>query len=379
MNNNFWYKVARTIIKAGAIPVAITNALIDLFQTILTEEQATFILNFRKPSLNMKQLKNKTNLSEDDIKKMLIPLMKNGIIIESKSKTTGTMVYRLMPIFPGIFEYSFMKGKTGEKDVKLAHLYEKIFDEASQGTQKNYENIVEQFKHAPPLNRVIPVQHEVESIQEIVIPSIKVAEIIDNSSTIAVTNCYCRHDKELLNEPCKMGAPKENCLMFGKSAQFAINYDFAKPISKQDAKKILKESEDLGLVHKAFHVRQDHEKDIESICSCCKCCCAIFQMYYRGIAPLHTSSSFIAEVDNEVCIGCGTCVEDCPIEALRLSDDKVILDKNLCLGCGLCISSCPNDAISLRSTEFRDVFIPPRRIQNIEGIRGVKNISLKEM
>ncbi|MFW9987309.1 MAG: indolepyruvate ferredoxin oxidoreductase subunit alpha [Candidatus Odinarchaeota archaeon] len=378
MNNRFWYKVARTIIKAGSIPVPITDALIKLLQTILSEELATFILNFRQPSLNMKQIKDKTNLNEEEIRIKLKPLMEKGIIIESKSINTGIIVYRLLPLLPGIFEYSFMKGKTDEKDIKLAHLYDKVFDEISQGTQRNYDNVVEQFKLAPPIDRVIPVQHEIESIQEVIIPSVRVAEIIENNSSIAIANCYCRHQKELMNEPCKMDAPKENCLMFGKSAQFAIKYNFAKPISKERAKQILKESEDLGLVHNAFHVHQNYEKDIESICNCCKCCCMTFQMYYRGIASLHTNSSFIADLDNEICISCGNCIEKCPVEALTLVDNKVIHDENLCIGCGLCVSSCPNDAISLIKTGIRDIFIPPRRIQNIEKIKRVENISLNE-
>jgi heterodisulfide reductase subunit A len=54
----------------------------------------------------------------------------------------------------------------------------------------------------------------------------------------------------------------------------------------------------------------------------------------------------IAMVDEDVCTGCGICVEVCPYEARTLNERKRIAEVNdaLCTGCGNCIASCPSNA-----------------------------------
>ncbi len=54
----------------------------------------------------------------------------------------------------------------------------------------------------------------------------------------------------------------------------------------------------------------------------------------------------IAAVDEEICTGCGICVEACAYDARKLHDIKKIAEVNeaLCVGCGACISACPSNA-----------------------------------
>ena len=47
------------------------------------------------------------------------------------------------------------------------------------------------------------------------------------------------------------------------------------------------------------------------------------------------------------CIGCGTCVNECPQKALSLSGSGVKIDRNLCTGCGICSEHCPSTALEL--------------------------------
>lgn len=51
------------------------------------------------------------------------------------------------------------------------------------------------------------------------------------------------------------------------------------------------------------------------------------------------------EITSE-CIGCGSCVDECPVEAISEKDDVYTIDPELCTDCGSCQDVCPVDAIS---------------------------------
>ncbi|MGQ9508352.1 MAG: 4Fe-4S binding protein [Thermodesulfobacteriota bacterium] len=60
----------------------------------------------------------------------------------------------------------------------------------------------------------------------------------------------------------------------------------------------------------------------------------------------------IAYVDENICSGCGICVEICPYEARQMEPRRGIsvVHNALCQGCGACIASCPNFACELRNS-----------------------------
>ena len=130
-------------------------------------------------------------------------------------------------------------------------------------------------------------------------------------------------------------------------------------MSKEEAKRILIDVEEEGLVHKTFHDECNVELKENTLCNCCKCCCILFQTYYRGIISFRTITSHSVKVDESKCIGCGICVEKCPIEAISLIDGKACDDENKCIGCGVCVHHCPENARSLMQTEQREVYLPP--------------------
>jgi len=55
----------------------------------------------------------------------------------------------------------------------------------------------------------------------------------------------------------------------------------------------------------------------------------------------------VAKINIEECTGCGTCVDECPVSAIELKDDKAVVDEDECTECSTCVDSCPNSAITL--------------------------------
>ena len=51
------------------------------------------------------------------------------------------------------------------------------------------------------------------------------------------------------------------------------------------------------------------------------------------------------KVNKEKCIGCGTCVNVCPVGAISMINGKAGIDENKCRDCGRCAEACPQGAI----------------------------------
>jgi ferredoxin len=51
-------------------------------------------------------------------------------------------------------------------------------------------------------------------------------------------------------------------------------------------------------------------------------------------------------VNQDLCTGCGTCVEECPVEAISLDEqDLARIDEQECIRCGKCHDACPVEAV----------------------------------
>ncbi|MBS3790571.1 MAG: NADH-quinone oxidoreductase subunit NuoF [Candidatus Thermoplasmatota archaeon] len=47
------------------------------------------------------------------------------------------------------------------------------------------------------------------------------------------------------------------------------------------------------------------------------------------------------------CVSCGTCVEECPSDAISEGEEKYVIDQEICIQCGACEEACPIDAIEV--------------------------------
>jgi len=54
------------------------------------------------------------------------------------------------------------------------------------------------------------------------------------------------------------------------------------------------------------------------------------------------------EVDMELCDGCASCVEACPMDVLAIDKDRAKpIHLDLCMSCRLCEVECPKEAIKV--------------------------------
>ena len=53
-----------------------------------------------------------------------------------------------------------------------------------------------------------------------------------------------------------------------------------------------------------------------------------------------------AKVNDVKCNGCGTCIDICPMEAIKIENGKAVISEE-CTECGACVNQCPREALSL--------------------------------
>jgi NAD-dependent dihydropyrimidine dehydrogenase PreA subunit len=261
-----------------------------------------------------------------------------------------------------------------EEYIGLARLFNESEKELGTIAQNDYENLPSLVKNMPAQDRTVPIRENKETGKEIkiivnedlevpeeqIVTTQDIKTLIEKFEDIAVGQCYCRQKEDFLGHKCEQNPPGESCFTLGKSARHTTKHGFTRLISKEEAFKILKDIEDTGLVHKVYHLNSDLSKDEVAICNCCSCCCSTSKVSVKF--PNVNISSFIVEIDQDSCIGCGTCVEKCFNQVLELNEQGIAEKvEEECIGCGVCAYLCPENAISLIRGPHRRVNIIPEK------------------
>ncbi|MCP4760385.1 MAG: hypothetical protein GY870_01305 [archaeon] len=367
-------KVIGVLNKAGQFPIPVSDTTVSILKFTIKEEDLKFIMAFRrKISQTMPELVKTSKLSEEEILIKVKRLAEKGVMFDQKNRH-GVMVFRLLPILRQ-FEYNFMKKlEHTEENKDLGKLFRKLDNEIGQAFQNNYDEFLGMWNKMPAIDRTVPYNknqdgNEIEIIinEEIgipiekIIPTQHIDDIIKKYDDIAVGKCFCRQHEEILGHPCKQIELIDSCFTLGKSARHTSKHGFSRLVSQEEALDILKTCREAGLVHKAYHLASDIDKEEVAICNCCGDGCCPNSMKGAYI-PQNNATNFVAEINTELCVGCGICVEKCHNLIIKLNDvDKAERNEEFCIGCGVCAYFCPENAIGLVEKKRIVNILPPRK------------------
>jgi len=330
-------------LRPGVVPVIKGRELYAILEELFTPEEAGLAAQMPLSPVAAAGFAAEIGGDPGKVKGLLESMADKGLLFSNVQSDVA--FYTLITLIPGMFEMQFMKGEVSDHARRLAHLFGDYFNTCKDAAKLPLSS------PTFPLSRVITVEKEIP-VGVGIHPYDQASQYIIKSEYIALATCYCRHNGELLGHSCDK--PKDVCISLGLTAKFVAERGFGKLISKEEALKVLERAEKAGLVH----VSSNTSKHIEFICNCCVCHCVILQTVKNAASPsMAASSSFIAIVDQEECMGCGDCVGMCPMEALSIEGDIVVRDDNRCIGCGLCVSTCPTNALRLEAREGAPV--PP--------------------
>ena len=63
---------------------------------------------------------------------------------------------------------------------------------------------------------------------------------------------------------------------------------------------------------------------------------------------IHQRTMLRPQADPELCTGCGTCADQCPVSALSMDGDLPQVDADTCISCFCCQEICPEKAMELK-------------------------------
>ena len=162
--------------------------------------------------------------------------------------------------------------------------------------------------------RVIPIESALVGVDGVE-PWEKLSSYLDKYDTFSVSDCSCRASRRHIDEGCGH-LETEMCIQMGSGAEYYIKTGRAREITREEAKEIIHNAEQLGLMHEMPHTEQLGEAF--AICNCCGCSCFSMRIASMFKTPDAIRSNYTAKVNPENCVACGQCVENCPVNAIQL-------------------------------------------------------------
>jgi len=324
--------------QAVGFPATKSGAEIRLLKHIFSPRQAEIAacLNFKPQGLEA-IYKRAANLvgSMEELSDILAAIEKKGGI-ESRGEKDNKK-YCTAPLVVGMYEFQLDR---------LTPEFIKDFADYTSDIKFGVEFLSTELPQMRtiPIARSLLVKNHIQIFDE-------VDEVLKKSDgPFAIFECICRKKKGLQGTPCQVTDRKETCLAVGDFAKTAVESGLGRCIDLDEAMCILKKNQEQGLVLQPSNTEQP-----DFVCSCCGCCCGMLNIHKSLPKPVDFwASNFYAQIDSDLCNGCGICEKRCQVGAAKLTENipKASINLNRCIGCGLCVPTCPQKAITLLKKEM---------------------------
>lgn len=306
-----------------------------LLQKLFTPEEADLAAQLRLTFETPAQIAARIGGDPRELRDLLKTMVRKGLIAAGRAE--GGLGFRSWPFAIGIYEM-----QAGRMDAELAGLFEEYYHRAFGRVLGIH----------PQVHRVIPIEQSVQVDME-VRPFESAAEIVASARAWGVLDCICRTQKALVGDPCDH--PMDVCMSLSQTPGMFDRSTTIRALTQEEAMDTLRRAAEAGLVHTVSNNQEGHWY----ICNCCTCSCGILRgMADLGMANVIARSAFVNTVDEDLCIGCGECIEHCQFDALTLGD-IIQIDEIRCTGCGVCVPQCPQDALVLVRRPDADVELVP--------------------
>ena len=333
----------------AGFPASEDGTDIKLLKMLLSPEEANIAIHLGGRMETLKVIhesvnKSGTSISIEELEEFLDKFVEKGII--NGATIRNEKRYSLMQWIVGFFE-----AQLGRMTKEFAELSDKY-------TRETFYKAMH-LKDTPPQLHTIPVEKSVTS-ENYTSTYDNIRNIIVNQvDKIALRDCVCREEHDLMEESCKLSGVRRCCVMFNKAAENQIKSGIGKEVSKEEFFDLLDKYQEEGFV-----LQPQNTQNPGYMCVCCGCCCAVLKTAKQFPRPAeYYFSNFYAKSDPELCSGCETCVERCQMEAITMEDDDLnrwisIVDLDRCIGCGNCVATCESDAMTLQKREKE--IVPPK-------------------
>lgn len=278
---------------------------------IVTDEMAEVALKMkvRKPK-TLDEIAKLTGKEKGHLEKLLQEMAMVGLIEYNWENPKHEKQY-ILPLFvPGSAEFTNMRQSQLDEHPELGHFFERM-------SRIPLEKVTPMV---PPGGsgigmHVIPVEKAIEAEQQ----SISIEHIshwLDKyEGQYAASPCSCRMSRKTFDEGCA-DDPDDWCIAVGDMADYIVETDRGRYITKEEALEIFKKAEDNGFVHQITNI--DGSNKIFAICNCNVNVCYALRTSQLFNTPNLSRSAYVARVEKEKCVACGKCVEYCPAGAVKL-------------------------------------------------------------
>lgn len=303
----------------------------EILDLLFTEEEAAVVAEMPRMPATAEKVAVKLKRPVDEVGPVLSRLAERAVIFSyGEGESTKYFVF---PIFPGVYEMQFWKRPDSEETLRLAKLYDELYD------QEFAENLM---KKPSRVFRIMPSEGSLPVEKTGVLPSDSLRDVIERHDVWSLANyCACRRQRNMLGDGCEK--PQDVCMQFGPAAHYIEKKGFGRMVSRAEILDALDRAEEAGLVHFVDNVEMP-----AIACNCCACCCVSLANLTRFNTPaMFAESRFLPELLEYNCNGCGICAKHCISGALHLYDRKLLFERWRCIGCGICVSRCRQGALRL--------------------------------